>query len=91
MSFQDAPPPPVPDNSRTLVQVLKLQLTKAIMDGKASEAKAYLDVIDRLSKLAWLDDLSPEARNAQRQIERAQASDKLNEYITQWLLDHPEI
>jgi hypothetical protein len=90
MPFKDPAPPPIPSSSQALVGVLKLQLTKAVMDGKASEAKTYLDVIERLSKLAWLDDLTPKERGMQRQKERTRAIDTLNDYITQWLKENLE-
>jgi hypothetical protein len=90
MSFEKSVPPPVPACSQDLVALLKLQLTKAVIDGKANEAKIYLDVIERLSKMAWLDDLTLQERGAQRQKERAAATDRLNEYISNWMKENPE-
>jgi hypothetical protein len=90
MSFEKALPPPIPDCSKDLVALLKLQLTKAVIDGKANEAKTYLDVIERLAKLDWLDTLSPLQRFTMHQKERAEAADKLNAFITNWLKDNPD-
>jgi hypothetical protein len=56
-------PPPVPLCSKTLVATLKQRLYEAINDGKASEAKTFLDIIERLAKMAWLDELSAEERD----------------------------
>jgi SOS response regulatory protein OraA/RecX len=66
-----------------------LRLTQATIDGKAAEAKTYLDIIDRLAKMAWLDDLGPQERAAQRLADRRAATDAMNAYIGQWLAENP--
>jgi SOS response regulatory protein OraA/RecX len=66
-----------------------LRLTKAIFDGKATKAKIYLDILDRLAKMAWLDDLSPQERAAQTLADRRAATDAMNAYISQWLEENP--
>jgi hypothetical protein len=90
MSHEDYKPPPIPTCSQGLVSVAKLRLTKAIMDGKASEAKTFLDIIDRLAKMAWLDDLTPSERAQQTRAEKCAATEAMNAYITQWFDDQPQ-
>lgn len=65
-------PPPVPLCSKALVAVLKARIYEAIVHGKASDAKLFLDIIDRLARLNWLDEMEPAARAAQNLAEDAQ-------------------
>jgi hypothetical protein len=65
-------PPPVPLNSRALVAVLKHRLLEAIETGKASDAKTFVDIIERLAKMAWLDDATPDERHKADRAKRAQ-------------------
>lgn len=55
-------PVTVPLNSQALVATLKCRLTEAVETGKASEARIFVDIIDRLAKMAWLDDITPAER-----------------------------
>jgi hypothetical protein len=64
-------PPPVPVNSRVLVSTLKRRLIEAIETGKPSDAKTYVDIIDRLARMAWLDDASPAERMEANRVKRA--------------------
>jgi hypothetical protein len=64
MTSTDFEPPEVPLNSRALVRTLKRRLLEAIETGKAADAKTYVDIIERLAKMAWLDDATPQERNA---------------------------
>jgi SOS response regulatory protein OraA/RecX len=66
-------PAPVPLNSRALVNTLKRRLLEAIETGKASDAKIFLDVIERLAKMDWLDDRTPQERFRQDRAERERA------------------
>jgi hypothetical protein len=52
----------VPDNSKALVAILKTRLFEAVELGKASDAKTFLDVIERLAKMSWLDETTPQER-----------------------------
>jgi hypothetical protein len=89
MSQLENKPQPVPDNSRDLVRILKLRLTTAIIDGKASDAKTYVDVLERISKLAWLDDLTPVERSEQDRANYARLTQEMNGYIADWLVKNP--
>jgi hypothetical protein len=90
MPLDDFKPPAVPLCSQGLVSMLKLRLTMAIVDAKPSDAKTYLDIIDRLSKMAWLDDMTPKERAQQTRAEKNAATQAMNDYISQWLLDNPQ-
>ncbi len=62
MTDADFQPTKVPVCSQALVTRLKQRLAEAIESGKAVDAKAYLDIIERLAKLHWLDDETLEQR-----------------------------
>jgi hypothetical protein len=90
MPHEDCKPPPIPTFSKGLVAVLKLRLTKAIMDAKASDAKVYFDIIDRLAKMTWLDNLNPQARAQEARSEQSAAKEAMNTFIAHWLEDNPQ-
>jgi hypothetical protein len=71
MKVDDFEPPPVPINSRALVGILKRRLTEAIEAGKANDAKIFVDIIERLSRMRWLDDATPAQRAQEEAHERA--------------------
>jgi hypothetical protein len=62
MTFDDFEPPMVPLCSQALVRTLKTRLIETIETGKATEAKAFLDIIDRLARMNWLDEATDEER-----------------------------
>lgn len=62
MTHDPIEPIPVPLCSKALVATLKRRLHDAIETGKPSEAKLFVDIIERLAKMAWLDDLTPQDR-----------------------------
>ncbi|MEN9873878.1 MAG: hypothetical protein RL186_775 [Pseudomonadota bacterium] len=57
-------PIPVPLSSKALVDTLKRRLIEADETGRATYAKTFLDVIERLAKMDWLDELTPAERFA---------------------------
>jgi hypothetical protein len=80
-------PPAIPLCSKTLVATLKRRLREAIDTGKASEAKLFLDIIDRLAKMDWLDDASPQERmdaeNAKTASKIAYVDGLIAHYLTE--------
>ena len=64
-------PPPIPLNSKALVATLKRRLHEAIETGKPQDAKIFVDIIERLAKMAWLDDTTPEERAAAARARQA--------------------
>jgi SOS response regulatory protein OraA/RecX len=80
-------PPLVPTSSKDLVVKLKERLTEAVESGKAGEAKIFLDVIERLAKLNWLDDLSPQERGMQQHIESEETLRRIDAKILAMLVE----
>jgi hypothetical protein len=66
-------PPPIPLCSKALVVTLKRRLHEAVEAGKASDAKIFVDIIERIARMAWLDDLSPQQRLEADNARSAQA------------------
>jgi hypothetical protein len=81
MTSDDFEPLPVPLCSADLVAILKLRLHEAITDGKASDAKTFLDIIERLARLNWLDDMGPAERHAAFSAQRAQDAHDLHQRL----------
>jgi hypothetical protein len=80
-------PPPVPLCSRALVATLKRRLHEAIGTGKASDAKIFVDIIERLAKMAWLDDLSPRQRHDLELAKSARAIAAVDAQLLGFLAD----
>jgi hypothetical protein len=84
-------PPPVPLNSRNLVATLKRRLMEAIETGKASDAKTYLDIIERLAKMAWLDDATPSERAETIRAKRAKVMADVDIRLARFLKAQQEV
>jgi hypothetical protein len=84
-------PPPVPENSKALIAILKRRLHEAIETGKASDAKIFVDIIERLAKMAWLDDLTPRQRYDAELISSARAIAKVDAELMEFLKAQQEM
>ncbi len=86
MSDDHFEPDLIPINSQVLVATLKRRLQEAIDTGKASDAKAFVDIIDRLANMAWLDETTSEEKlkldSAQRQRVMADVDVRLARYLS---------
>jgi SOS response regulatory protein OraA/RecX len=80
-------PPLVPASSNDLVVKLKERLIEAVESGKAGDAKIFLDVIDRLAKMNWLDDLSPQERGMQQCLESEETLRRIDAKILAMLVE----
>ena len=78
-------PPEVPLNSRALVAILKRRLHEAIETGKASDAKIFVDIIERLAKMAWLDDTPTAEKEEAERLRKARVMADVNIRIAQLL------
>ena len=72
---------PIPMYRHVLIETLKLGLRDAIEGGKVSDAKIYLDVIERLATMDWLDGVTPEQRRASDKLEEATMLRKIDQHI----------
>jgi SOS response regulatory protein OraA/RecX len=90
MQSDDLQPPPVPPCSTELVATLKLRLYEAIASGKPADAKTLLDIIERLAKLQWLDDLDTTARMAANKAHRDQLERALHEKLQAFVDSEPQ-
>jgi hypothetical protein len=84
-------PPPVPLNSKVLVATLKRRLIDAIETGKASDAKTYVDIIERLAKMAWLDDATPSERAEANRAKRAKVMADVDIRLARFLKAQQEV
>lgn len=91
MTNPDFEPPPMPLNSKVLVATLKRRLIEAIETGKASDAKTYIDVIERLARMAWLDDASPAQRMEANRAKRAKVMADVDIRLARFLAAEQEI
>ena len=78
-------PPEVPLNSRALVAILKRRLHEAIETGKASDAKIFVDIIERLAKMAWLDDTPSAEKEEAERLRKARVMADVETRIAQLL------
>lgn len=90
MQDDDFEPQPVPLCSKALVSVLKVRLYHAILNGKASDAKTFLDIIDRLARLNWLDELDVRERQALNTRQSAQEAEELHAKLYAYVLDQTQ-
>jgi hypothetical protein len=81
MENYDFDPLPVPPCSQHLVTTLKRRLVEAIETGKASDAKTFLDIIERLAQMDWLDTTTPQERCEQQQLADEQTLREIDERI----------
>jgi hypothetical protein len=84
-------PPPIPLNSKALVATLKRRLVEAIEGGKASEAKIYVDIVERLAKMAWLDDVTPSERAEANRAKRAKVMADVDIRLARFLKAQQEV
>jgi hypothetical protein len=83
-------PPPVPLCSKALVDTLKLRLQEAIETGKAGDAKIFVDIIERLARMDWLDDLTPQQRFEASRAETARALADVDVRLARFLKEQQE-
>lgn len=91
MINDDLEPPPVPLSSNALVATLKRRLQEAIETGKASDAKIFVDIIERLAKMAWLDDLNPQERFVADKAQSALAIADVDRQLSQYLKERQSV
>lgn len=84
-------PPPIPLCSQALVATVKRRLQEAVESGKASDAKILVDIIERLAKMAWLDDLSPQERFVADHARSTQAIAAVDRHLAQFLKEQQEL
>jgi hypothetical protein len=90
MMDDDLEPPPVPLCSKALVATLKRRLHDAIETGKAGDAKIFVDIIERLAKMDWLDDLTPQERFEANQAQTARALADVDLRLARFLQEQQE-
>lgn len=83
-------PPEIPVNSRALVATLKRRLLVAIETGRASDAKIFVDIIERLARMAWLDDATPQERRDVQQIRRSRVMADVDIRLARFLKSQQE-
>ena len=72
-----------------MVATLKRRFHEALESGKASDAKAYLDIIDRLAKMAWLDDTTPRERLRAKYVRRRRIMAEVDRRLAQYVRTKP--
>ena len=85
MSDHSFEPPPIPLNSKILVATLKRRLQEAIETGKASDAKVFLDTYERLAKMDWLDEISPQDRRKINAVKRQRLMADVDQRLARYL------
>lgn len=80
----------VPLSSKALVATLKRRLHEAIETGKPSDAKVFVDIIERLAKMAWLDELTNQERFEASQLATARALADVDMRLAHFLKEQGE-
>jgi hypothetical protein len=80
----------VPLCSKVLVATLKRRLHEAIETGKPGDARIFVDIIDRLAKMAWLDDLTHQERFEANRLATAHALADVDFRLAHFLKEREE-